>query len=77
MKHSVLAPNVGESISEVSILSWTKDNGDAVKKGEIILEIESDKATVEVIAEANGALQILKQAGETVPIGDKLSLIHI
>ncbi|MFN7684374.1 MAG: 2-oxoglutarate dehydrogenase complex dihydrolipoyllysine-residue succinyltransferase [Oligoflexia bacterium] len=69
MKHSIKAPSVGESITEVSILKWRKQAGQAVKNGEVILEIESDKATVEVAAEATGALIITKQAGERIPVG--------
>jgi len=69
MKHAIKAPSVGESITEVSILKWRKQNGQAVKNGEVVLEIESDKATVEVAAEATGALIITKQAGERIPVG--------
>ncbi len=69
MKHAIKAPSVGESITEVSILKWRKSNGQAVKNGEVVLEIESDKATVEVAAEASGALIITKQAGERIPVG--------
>jgi 2-oxoglutarate dehydrogenase E2 component (dihydrolipoamide succinyltransferase) len=72
---NILAPTVGESITEVSVLAWRKADGDQVKNGEIILEIESDKATVEVIAEANGALRISKQAGERVPVGSVVGMI--
>jgi 2-oxoglutarate dehydrogenase E2 component (dihydrolipoamide succinyltransferase) len=75
MKHDVKAPNVGESITEVSILKWAKQNGQQVKVGELIIEIESDKATVELVAEATGALTILKQAGERVPVGEVIGLI--
>ncbi len=75
MKLNIVAPNVGESITEVRIASWLKANGDAVKVGDVVVEIESDKATVEVVAEANGALQILKQAGDTVPVGEVLGMI--
>lgn len=70
MKHKIVAPEVGESITEVSILKWNKQDGDHVDNGEMILEIESDKATVEVIAEASGQLNILKQEGETIPVGE-------
>ena len=69
MKHNVVAPSVGESITEVSILKWLKSNGQQVKNGEVLLEIESDKATVEVAAEATGALTIVKQAGERMAVG--------
>ena len=69
MKHKVVAPSVGESITEVSILKWAKESGQAVKPGDLLLEIESDKATVEIVAEQAGVLSILKPAGERIPIG--------
>ena len=69
MKHAIKAPSVGESITEVSILKWRKANGQAVKNGEVVLEIESDKATVEVAAEATGALIITQPAGARIPVG--------
>jgi 2-oxoglutarate dehydrogenase E2 component (dihydrolipoamide succinyltransferase) len=68
MKHDILAPMVGESITEVSILKWTKPNGSQVKSGDLLLEIESDKATVEIVAEYAGALTILKNDGERVNV---------
>lgn len=75
MKQNIVAPNVGESITEVRIASWNKSAGAAVKAGDVLLEIESDKATVEVVAEAAGALEIIKQAGDTVPVGELLGTI--
>lgn len=75
MKHNVLAPSVGESITEVSILKWAKQSGEAVKKGELLLEIESDKATVEIVAEASGVVTQLKPAGERIPIGEVVGVI--
>lgn len=75
MKHNILAPLVGESITEVSILKWNKKNGEAVKSGEQILEIESDKATVEIVAEKSGVLNILKQAGERVAVKSVIGFI--
>jgi 2-oxoglutarate dehydrogenase E2 component (dihydrolipoamide succinyltransferase) len=75
MKHNVKAPSVGESITEVSILKWAKPNGAQVKNGELLLEIESDKATVEIVAEATGALTILKEAGERIPVGEVIGVI--
>lgn len=75
MKKNVIAPSVGESITEVSILKWAKKHGDAVKTGDLLLEIESDKATVEIIAESAGTLQIIKQAGERIPIGEVIGYI--
>jgi len=70
MKHNVVAPSVGESVTEVSILKWAKQNGQAVKTGDLLMEIETEKATVEIVAEHSGALTILKQAGERIPVGE-------
>lgn len=62
-------PAVGESVTEVTIASWVKKDGDVVKIDEIICELESDKATFELPAEANGILRIVGTEGETLPIG--------
>jgi 2-oxoglutarate dehydrogenase E2 component (dihydrolipoamide succinyltransferase) len=75
MKHEILAPLVGESITEVSILKWSKQNGQAVKAGEVLLEIESDKATVEIVAEHSGALNIVKGDGERVAVKSVIAWI--
>lgn len=75
MKHEILAPMVGESITEVSILKWAKKNGEAVKSGDVLLEIESDKATVEIVAEHSGALTILKNDGERVAVKSAIAFI--
>ncbi len=75
MKHPVVTPSVGESITEVSILKWAKQNGQAVKSGDLLCEIESDKATVEIVAEFSGALSILRQPGERLPIGERIAEI--
>ncbi len=75
MKYDILAPLVGESITEVSILKWNKQHGQAVKSGDQILEIESDKATVEIVAEHDGVLNILKQAGDRVNVKSVIGFI--
>lgn len=75
MIHEIVAPTVGESISEVRILAWNKKNGELVNNGDTIAEIESDKATVEVIAEATGVLKILKESGEMIPVGKTIAQI--
>lgn len=62
-------PSVGESVSEVTIASWTKKDGDLVKMDEVICELESDKATFELPAEADGILRIVAPEGSTLPIG--------
>lgn len=73
----VKIPSVGESISEVSIASWTKEEGDFVELDEVIAEIESDKATFELTAEAAGILHIKAQAGETLEIGALACTIEV
>lgn len=72
---SVVAPQVGESIKEVRILSWKKNSGDLVRSGDVLLEIETDKASVEVAAQHSGKLEILKKAEETVLVGSVLGKI--
>ncbi|WP_299756160.1 2-oxoglutarate dehydrogenase complex dihydrolipoyllysine-residue succinyltransferase [uncultured Pontibacter sp.] len=68
-------PTVGESISEVTISNWLKSNGDHVEMDEVIAELESDKATFELPAEAAGTLEIVAQEGDTVEIGGLLCRI--
>ncbi len=62
-------PAVGESISEVTVGTWQKKDGDQVQVDDILCEIESDKATFELTAEAAGTLRIVAQQGETLAIG--------
>ncbi len=69
MAQQVKVPTVGESITEVTIASWLKKEGDAVTMDEVIAELESDKATFELTAPQAGILKISKPQGEVVPIG--------
>ncbi|MCU0437940.1 MAG: 2-oxoglutarate dehydrogenase complex dihydrolipoyllysine-residue succinyltransferase [Raineya sp.] len=68
---------LGESITEVVLGSWTKNEGDVVKMDEILAEIESDKATFELTAEAAGVLRIVAQAGSTLKVGDLMCKIEV
>lgn len=70
MAIQVKVPTVGESITEVTIANWLKKDGDVVKMDEIIAELESDKATFELTAPQAGILKIVKQQGDTIPIGE-------
>jgi len=72
----IKVPAVGESITEVTIASWLKKDGDAVQLDEVIAELESDKATFELTAQSAGVLKIIKQAGDTVPIGETICEIE-
>ncbi|GAB4054697.1 2-oxoglutarate dehydrogenase complex dihydrolipoyllysine-residue succinyltransferase [Spirosoma litoris] len=70
-------PAVGESVTEVTIASWSKKDGDQVALDEVLCELESDKATFELPAEAAGTLRIMAQAGETLPIGALIAKIEV
>lgn len=70
-------PAVGESITEVTISTWLKKEGDYVKLDEVIAEVESDKATFELPAEANGLLRIIAQEKTTLPIGGLICKIEV
>ena len=75
--YEMFVPNVGESINEVTISSWLKSNGDYVELDEIIAEIDSDKATFELTAEATGNLMIEAEEGTTLEIGKLICKIEI
>lgn len=70
-------PTVGESINEVTISNWIKNTGDTVKLDEVIAEIESDKATFELTAEATGILEVIAPAGQTLDIGALICKISV
>jgi 2-oxoglutarate dehydrogenase E2 component (dihydrolipoamide succinyltransferase) len=69
-------PPVGESITEVTIATWNKKDGDLVKMDEVLCELESDKATFELPAEAEGVLKIVAKEGDTLPIGAVICTIE-
>ena len=65
----IKVPSPGESIIEVQIANWVVKSGDFVQNGQVIAEIDSDKATLEMTAEASGEITILAAAGDTVAVG--------
>jgi len=69
MKTEVKIPEVGESVKEAVLSQWYRRDGDFVRKGEILFIIETDKVTLEVVAEADGVLRILVTEGAAVPVG--------
>ncbi len=69
MSLEVKVPTVGESITEVTIASWAKKEGEYVEMDEVIAELESDKATFELNAEQAGVLHIKAKEGDTVEVG--------
>ncbi len=75
MAIEVRIPTLGESISEGVIVRWIKADGEAVQTDEPLLELETDKASVEIPAAGAGVLSILKQQGEKVAVGDVVARI--
>lgn len=71
----VTAPSPGESVSEIEIAIWYVQDGDIVLKDQEIAEIESEKATLSLLAKEAGQIKILKTAGETVRVGTVLCTI--
>ena len=65
----IKVPSPGESISEVEIASWLVQDGEYVEKDQELAEVESDKATLPLIAEEAGKIKIMAEVGETVPVG--------
>lgn len=68
-------PSPGESISEVEIAEWLVEDGDYVEKDQIIAEVDSDKATLELPAEAAGIITLKAEVGDAVAVGDVVVLI--
>ncbi|MBY2916404.1 2-oxoglutarate dehydrogenase complex dihydrolipoyllysine-residue succinyltransferase [Rhizobium leguminosarum] len=76
MATEIRVPTLGESVSEATVGTWFKKVGDAIKADEPILELETDKVTIEVPAPASGTLsEIVVAAGETVGLGALLGQI--
>lgn len=72
----ITMPRLSDTMQEGTIARWLKNPGDEIKKGDILAEIETDKATMDLEAYESGTLQqILVQQGETVPIGQAVALI--
>jgi 2-oxoglutarate dehydrogenase E2 component (dihydrolipoamide succinyltransferase) len=70
----ITVPQLGESVTEATVGSWSVKAGDAVRKDDVLVELETDKVAVEVRAENDGTIdEILVEEGETVEIGAKLA----
>jgi pyruvate dehydrogenase E2 component (dihydrolipoamide acetyltransferase) len=76
MPTDVFMPSLGFDMTEGKLARWLKQEGDRIQKGEAIAEIETEKATVEIEADASGVLaKIIVQAGQTVPVGTVIGVI--
>jgi 2-oxoglutarate dehydrogenase E2 component (dihydrolipoamide succinyltransferase) len=70
MAIEIKVPTVGESISEVTLVKWLKNDGEYAERDEVIAELESEKATFEINAEQAGAVKQIAKEGDTLAIGD-------
>jgi len=76
MPHEIIMPALGMAQDTGKIVSWLKSSGDAVKSGDALFEVETDKATMEVEAPADGYLtDVQADAGAEVPVGNVIALI--
>src|SRR5205823_10932774 len=72
----IFMPKMGDAMTEGKVIRWYKKPGDAVKKGEPVLEIETDKVNLDLEAEADGKLgELAAQEGQMVPVGGVLAQI--
>src|SRR5271170_1132534 len=70
-------PSAGESIQEVQIGQWLKHEGDRVRRDESLVELDTDKASMELPAPSDGVLsRIVKKDGDKVAVGDVIALIE-
>ncbi len=76
MAFEVRIPTLGESVTEGDIVRWAKQEGERVERDEILLELETDKASMEIAAEQGGVLRIVKDAGATVTVGEVVARIE-
>lgn len=72
----IKVPVIGESITEVTLVAWHKEDGEFVEEGDIICDIESDKATIELPAESSGVLKISAAEGSDLPIGAVIATLE-
>jgi len=75
MKNEIKVPSVGESITTGVVVSWIKNNGDQVEEGDMLFELETDKAVLEIPSPGAGILEILVQEGTEVSIGQTVGML--
>ncbi len=68
-------PKLSDTMEEGTVLEWKKASGEPVRRGEVLAEVESDKASFEIEAEADGVLQIVVDRGKAVPVGELIARI--
>ena len=75
MRLEVKVPSVGESVTSAEIAKWQKKSGDFVKKGETLVILETDKASMDLPAKKEGLLTVIKKTGESVSVDEVIAFI--
>ena len=76
MLHEIIVPELAESTVEATVATWIKKDNEVVSKGDVIIELDTDKVSLEIVSPSDGQIQkILKQEGEIVKVGDILGTI--
>ena len=77
MSHDVIMPALGMAQDTGLLVAWHKQPGDAIKVGDVLMDVETDKSTMEVEAQADGFLcDVRAFAGEDVPVGNVIAVIE-
>ena len=76
MLHEIIVPDLAESTVEATVATWLKKSGDIVDEGEVLVELDTDKVSLEVVSPSSGQLtEISKNVGETVNVGELLGKV--
>jgi 2-oxoglutarate dehydrogenase E2 component (dihydrolipoamide succinyltransferase) len=76
MAIEIKVPQAGESVTEADIAAWLKEDGDYIESGDLICELETDKANMELPADGSGILRIKVEEGETVAVGSVIAILE-
>ncbi|MFM9139548.1 MAG: biotin/lipoyl-containing protein, partial [Solirubrobacterales bacterium] len=71
----IVMPRLSDSMAEGTIVRWQKADGEQVQRGDELVEIETDKATMPYESDAEGVLRILVEEGRTLPIGEVIATV--
>lgn len=76
MLHEIMVPDLAESTIEATVATWIKKSGDIVEEGEVIIELDTDKVSLEVVTPVSGQIkEVNKNEGETVLVGELLGIV--
>lgn len=75
---NIILPKIDEEIQESTVIFWHKQEGDDIKKGDVLVEVQTEKAVTEIEAEVDGKLEKINvKRGEVAKIGDVLGVINV